>query len=219
MKQLTLCAILIAACGSASAAVVKFINTDPDFMLGAALYWEGGQPLDITQPVTNQPALHTDGPSWAVRTNYEEISSTYGDIQTLFGNSGARIATTVDIYFDGEGGLVFANVPKWWDVEEPLGPDAAWIRETLLWARHDDGRYDFTPATGTFFVGLEIALPDGVHYGFVEIQRLDISSWAPSFRPVSWGYETRVGVPLVIVPSPAAASLLVGAALIARRRR
>lgn len=226
MKRVMLAAMLASACGSASAAVVTFINTDPSFTLeihdviNDPAEIPSWRVLDITQPVTSQPAKGTLGPSWSVRVVFEfAFTWAESDKKSLWGNTNSAVAYTEGHILDGWSGLPMAvDVPELFDPGDAIGAGSHWGGGARLWEFNTRGRWDFIPWPDSAFVGLRITLPDGVHYGFVEIERFDFFG-SPRYRPLSWGYETEVGVPLVLVPAPGAAVLLASAGLIARRRR
>lgn len=70
------------------------------------------------------------------------------------------------------------------------------------------------------FVGMELTLADGVHYGYLELSVLELSTLGTVH---SYAFETQPGVPIttVLTPEPGRTGLLLLAAmaLMGRRRR
>jgi hypothetical protein len=76
------------------------------------------------------------------------------------------------------------------------------------------------PDTYTAFLGFELTKPDGIHYGYMEMQMITGGTFG---RLLSIGYETTPGVPIItqFSPEPRVALLLAlgGLGVLLRRRR
>lgn len=228
----TLCVTFVGALASAASAdLLTFVNTDPTFTLG--VYdtintddGPSGQWLDITQDVANQPAYGVVGPAWSFAVYYEPgVTSGDGYQRWFSARPSARIAEspTPGVVLDGYTGTPYeVPIPQLFGAGDSIGGTAIWSTRTDIQKNNAEGSWEFLPITSTSFIGIQLTLPDGVHYGFVEVEVYDSSPFGGfqhAYRPISWGYETDVGVPVVIVPAPGAALALLGAGLTTRRRR
>ena len=149
----------------------------------------------------------------------------YAGIRALNGNG--IIARTIrpDLIERGieplpDGTLISPNI---------LGGNLHWFRDSRLYVDGDFSTADLgicvnTGCDGYFFgqtayMGFELQMPDGPHYGWVMLR----VSPRPYFSAglIGWAWETEPNIPIIAgaVPEPATASLAVLGLLCCSRRR
>lgn len=209
---------------NAAADLIAFTNTNPTFTLSPfdTINDEPGQALDITKDIFNQPAFGAAGPAWKVWVEYIPGATTGdGNWQHLRSLSGiAQAATPINILDGDTGAPTTAYGPRLFNFGpgDRIGPACTWTGSPFLFRSNQFGRWDSIP-TGLISVGVRIVLPDGIHYGFVDLERFTSSpSEFRRYRPVYWGYETVPNKPIGFVPAPAGVMALSAIGLVARRR-
>ena len=91
---------------------------------------------------------------------------------------------------------------------EGLGQTPLWTRPPQYDGTDDDYRFDIDWVGSGIIIGFEFDDSDGVHYGWIEIQRLPgfderiIDVCKENYRVIRYAYETEAGVPALITPGP-----------------
>jgi len=209
----------------AHAQMVVFDNSGGEFDW-EALYPNDGLPghhLNITMG-TNQDGVSPDHGILYVDDS-PVTSSTPGYISLWRGDMSVRFAA---------GG--YENWPAWNDeyqvnfatafnAGDEVGASAEFQNSADLYIYFwDDQAPDawfgnLTPPTSNVFVGIELTLDTGVHFGWIEFEPVYFGAgFFGGWTPESWGYQSTPGA-AAIVPAPGAA--IIGCAVLAglRRRR
>lgn len=215
--------IPLAIGASASAAVVSFQNQ------GGAFDWRcvlDGNPaqatwLDITQPATQTG--ESSARSFFLQRFTGFTTPHFNEDRIVGVTADARIARrSTSIALTDEEGIVnsFAFARSFAPGSE-VGAGLNFHQSAHVAVTNFYTEPFIERLLPTGFVGVSVNLADGVHYGFIELAPVE----SPfgifiEYDVVSWGYETQVGVGIVI-PAPACGLVAGGLGLcgLARRRR
>lgn len=182
--------------------------------------------FDVRLPPSAQPVLSSDGtlvvigdcdvggsfPRVILIGNCPDES---GNIQFAYGGPTIPAGTLYDI-----GGNLNPTItgPYPFSPGDEVGPNASWTTYSAVstgagpfWDRppqfditDQEHRTDVDWVRDGIIIGLEITEPDGVHYGWIEIERLpgynsqQVSLCVEDYRVVRYAYETEPGVPALV---------------------
>ena len=149
----------------------------------------------------------------------------FGGIRALNGNGVIARTIRPDLIERGieplpEGALIRAEI---------LGANLHWFRDNRLYVEGGFSTADIgicvnTGCDGYFFgqtayMGFELQMPDGPHYGWAKLWVSDRPNFAAGL--IGWAWETEPNTPIIAgaVPEPAAASLAVLGLLCCSGRR
>jgi hypothetical protein len=217
-------AVLVSIAGDAAGSIVYFNNSGGQFVWQESFYLAGfhhGTSLDITQPPSQSGeitpySIHSFSESFltsgeTVTTSLRADASTVSVSQAprILVNTPGPYARFVDppvVYAVGE--LVSASTPNGdWDSYA----DVNWR----------SSQTDISLINGRAFVGVKLEMPDGPHYGWIDL--IDNGYYAsPSFVAAAWAWETTPNTPLPagMVPGPGSLVCLMMAGMrVAQRRR
>jgi hypothetical protein len=128
------------------------------------------------------------------------------------------------------GDDLFLDFGPWSDTVSPpivfspgalIGPGAgggAWYDDADI--NYRSGQNTGSLIGGRGIVGIRLELPDGIHYGWIDLQDNGYHG-EPELVPLAWAWETTPGVPIPagLVPAPAGAGVLAMLLIASSRRR
>ncbi len=180
--------------------------------------------FDVRQPPEAQPVESADGNfliigdcefggSFPRNINIGNCPDSGGNIRFAHGGPSTEPGTLYDV----GGNALFGEIqgPYPFAAGEAVGPNAQWqfgaferLGWSQLWTRtpqfditDEEFRSDIDWVGNGIIIGLEITEADGVHYGWIEIERLTdfdparVSRCSEPYRVVRYAYETEPGVP------------------------
>lgn len=216
-------AMLASCAGRAIGDIVYFDNSAAQFAWDESYYLGGfhhGTSLDITLP----PTQSGEATPYSLQS-YSEVFFTSGQLVTT---SLTPDAPNVSI---ARGPHTLVNSPG--PYSGFVDPAVAYSAQALIGPTVPNGSWgvdadvdwrsltlDISLIGGHAFVGVLLQLPDGTHYGFIDLVDNGYNH-NPSFTPIGWGWETTPDVPIPAgaVPVPASLVCLAATAMCVRRRR
>lgn len=225
-------AISLFGAAAASADLVVFHNT------GGMFEWESsdwqfkdyGDFLDITQGANQSGAF---GPLGILYDEKSPVGSDDFGFDRLLGDfEHVHFAQRAPEPFPSEGHPIDTSI-SWAEifaVGDAVGADSSYDYGAYLYAHVEYGLNELEgwAAGGLYpdhniFVGIELTLDDGVHYGWIELRpefgEFNGSPFWRRYYAESWGYETQAGVAAAVVPAPGGAAIIGCAVLTGLRRR
>ncbi len=201
----------------------EFSCVNPDFPGVSYEYF------DVRQPPTAQPVASADGNlliigdcdqggSFARHIVVGNCPASGGNIRfaangqsipagTLFDISGNANSNPIPGPYAFSAGESVGPGSEWdFQNQEELGSSEYWTRPPIFDITDDDFRDDIDWVGSSIIIGLEITEPDGVHYGWIEIQRLPgfdqnrIDRCNEQYRVIRYAYETTPGTPALVTP-------------------
>jgi hypothetical protein len=216
--------LAVALAAAPSSADIQYVdNSEGQFVWTESFHiladFHPGASLDLTLDASQSGA-----PTARSFSAYSETYLTSNELVTV--NVQADPAANVRV---ARGETIFLNFGPWsgnvypavtFTEGTPIGPDigaGTWELEADIDYR--SGQNSASLIGGRAFIGVSLELPDGVHYGWIDLQDNGYNA-NPSLVPLAWAWETEPGVPIPagVIPAPASAMVL-GAALIPLRRR
>ncbi|GAB5496416.1 MAG: hypothetical protein Phyf2KO_14960 [Phycisphaerales bacterium] len=128
-----------------------------------------------------------------------------GTLYDLSGN--ANFNPITGPYPFAPGQAVGPNTDWSFESHQTLGLSPTWTRPPQFDITDDDFRSDIDWVASGIIIGIEITEADGVHYGWIEFQRLPgfdenkLNQCSEQYRVVRYAYETTPGVPAFVTPS------------------
>lgn len=204
---------LLAPVAAADAALVVYQQGQ-----GGTFTWAlDGAPLfttpntfDITQNAAQTGAAIASGFRYNYRFAFGSGTITNSSIASWGGASAIALGSTVGV---GPGGGTSYTIARGYLNGESVGGSGETFagEATTAWRQGPNG---YNPLLGSsVVVGLRVNLLTGVHFGWA------LLNWdGLSYQPQRWAWQTIPQAP-ALVPTPAAASLLLAAGAFAARRR
>ncbi len=207
---------VVAAASAANGAIVRYVN-DGTFVWEADDPFNGvfGTGLDVTQGPDQSGDLTDRTIGW---NPADPVTS--GDVASapVFGAADVRVVRSFEeVVVIGEFGDENPfNPPEEYEDGEAIGPGENFQSSATMFAfGFAIGYFPFLGDEGT--IGLEIDLPGGTHYGYVELEWTGTGTLG--YQPTALAWETEPGV-AIVVPGPASVATAIALApLVLRRRR
>ncbi len=124
---------------------------------------------------------------------------------TLYDPSGkANFTPITGPYPFAPGQAVGPNTDWSFETHQTLGYSPFWTRPPQFDITDDDFRSDIDWVGDGIIIGIEITEDDGIHYGWIEFQRLPgydpnfLNRCSEQYRVVRYAYETDPGVPAYV---------------------